>query len=183
VTTHTLGSCRDRALAILRRPGATLYGIIDAANGPEILALIRDGGCPFESLFQGESAIAMASVAPYLVQLPPQAPLLETLIAKGWGNNWGIYVTSRLPLAEVRRHFRHFTMVELPDGRVVYFRFYDPRVFRVFIPTCNPVECRTILDGIEFVYAEGTDGSSMNTFRLGEAGALRTETLFRDGVP
>ena len=40
----------------------------------------------------------------------------------------------------MRRHLRHFLEVQLPDGKQVYFRFYDPRVLRVFLPTCTADE-------------------------------------------
>jgi Domain of unknown function (DUF4123) len=177
-TTDAIPTWRERALAFLREPGSTLFGLMDAAQDPEILALIQEGGCPFESLYQGESAVVMASVAPYLVQLDPEKGLLQQLVLKGWGKNWGIYLRSCLPLAKVRRHFRHFTMVELPDGQQVYFRFYDPRVFRVFMPTCNASENSTIFEGIESIFAEGTDGNTMNIYRLEGSDALRTEAVF-----
>ena len=38
----------------------------------------------------------------------------------------------------MRHHLRHFLEVKLPDDTQVYFRFYDPRVLRVFLPTCTP---------------------------------------------
>lgn len=168
--TESLATGRERALAILRGPGPTLYGLIDAAQDPEILALIREGDCRFESLYQGESAIVMASVAPYLVELDPARGLLGTLIERGWGRNWGLYLRSRLPLAEMRRHFRLFTQVELPDGQPAYFRFYDPRVFRVFIPTCNASECRAFFQGIDSFLVEGPEGTSMLVYRLASDG-------------
>ena len=88
---------------------------------------------------------------------------------------------SCLPLAELRRRFRQYTMVELPDGETAYFRFYDPRVFRVFIPTCNASECQSIFAGIKAFYADGSDGSSMLRFRLKSAGQVSIETLFDAG--
>ena len=169
--------CHDRVLAVLRQPGGTLYGLIDAAQDPEILALIQEGGCPFESLYQGESAIVMASVAPYLVQFSPESLLLDELVSRGWGNNWGMYLRSHGSLTEVRRHFRHFTMVQLPDGQPVYFRFYDPRVFRVFIQTCNASEGRTFFEGIDCMYAEGPDGSSMGAYRLDSSARIAIEEM------
>ena len=41
---------------------------------------------------------------------------------------------------ELRKHFRQFLLAALPDGKQVYFRFYDPRVLRVYLPTCTPEE-------------------------------------------
>jgi hypothetical protein len=167
----------ERVLAVLRQPGGKLYGLIDAAQDPEILALIHEGGCPFESLYQGESAIVMASVAPYLIQLAPDSLLLDQLVSRGWGNNWGMYLRSHASLKDMRRHFRHFTMVQLPDGQPVYFRFYDPRVFREFIQTCNASEGRTFFEGIDRIYAEGPDRSSMATYRLDSSARIAIEEV------
>jgi hypothetical protein len=33
-------------------------------------------------------------------------------------------------------------MVENPDGKEVFFRFYDPRILRRFLPVCTPAETR-----------------------------------------
>lgn len=33
--------------------------------------------------------------------------------------------------------------MRLPEGREVYFRYYDPRVLRLFLPTCTPEEINT----------------------------------------
>ena len=99
-----------------------------------------EGGAQYESLFEGWSKPQLALFAPYLVSLPPWSKLLGTLVTKGWGKSWGVYLTSHVAFAEVRHHFRHFLMVNMPDGKQVYFRFYDPRVLRVYLPTCTPEE-------------------------------------------
>jgi Domain of unknown function (DUF4123) len=177
LATTSSATCHERVLAVLRQPGGTLYGLIDAAQDPEILALIQEGGCRFESLYQGESAFVMASVAPYLVQLGPDEPLLDQLVLRGWGYNWGIYVRSHSPLLEMRRHFRQFTMVQLPEGEPAYFRFYDPRVFRVFMPTCNRDEYCKIFDKIQSILVENPQEASANRYSLDKAGRLMIETI------
>lgn len=123
-------------LAILRSQKEQLYAILDAARAPAILELLRDFDDEYQSLYNGKSAEDLAEYAPYLVRLQPQSELLESLISEGWGDSWGIYLACDRPLAEVRKHFRHFLMIEV-EGRQVYFRFYDPRVLSIFLPTCR----------------------------------------------
>jgi hypothetical protein len=163
-------SAEERLLGLFREDYQPLYAILDGARSPQIykmLAEARDetkkaaeaqnpgaagptyqppaagmleGGAQYESLFEGWSKAQLALFAPYLVSLPPWSKLLEKLVKKGWGKSWGVYLTSHVAFAEIRHHFRHFLMVNLPDGKQVYFRFYDPRVLRVYLPTCTPEE-------------------------------------------
>ena len=51
-----------------------------------------------------------------------------------------MYLASPEPLEGLRRHFRDLLMMKLPDQKQVYFRFYDPRVLRLFLPTCTAQE-------------------------------------------
>lgn len=126
-------------LTILRAEKEQLYAILDAARAPRVLELLRDSDEEYQCLYDGPSAATFTEHAPYLVRLAPDAELLEDLAAEGWGKAWGVYLTSSRPFAEVRKHLRQFLMVEM-EGKVVYFRFYDPRVLRAYLPTCNGEE-------------------------------------------
>jgi len=126
---------------------------------------VLDGGAQYESLFEGRSKAELTLFAPYLVRLLPESKLLEKLVNKGWGKNWGIYLTCDLPFADVRRHFRHFLMVKLPDGKQVYFRFYDPRVLRIYLPTCLPEEFNQFFGPVEYYLMEDEKPDALLRFR------------------
>ena len=53
------------------------------------------------------------------------------------------------------RHFRQFLRVRDEAGREFFFRFYDPRVLRVYLPTCNSEELRTFFGPVELFSMEG----------------------------
>jgi hypothetical protein len=125
-----------QALLEQRRP---LFAILDAARDQRILPALARSNENYQSLFEGPKGEQLAPAAPYLVALPVGSPFLWEL-AGHWGESWGIFLTSRLDFAEVRRHFRHFLLVKSEEGKKLYFRFYDPRVLRVFLPTCRPLE-------------------------------------------
>jgi pSer/pThr/pTyr-binding forkhead associated (FHA) protein len=116
-----------------------LFAILDAARDDRILELLRQSVEPHQSLFEGIQGEPLATVAPYIVgPFRKDSKLLHRLVTEGWGRRWGIYLTSREPFKEVRRHFRRFLMVEMEEaGEPIYFRFYDPWVLRVFWPTCS----------------------------------------------
>jgi len=131
---------QNRLLALLRGDFQPLFAILDAARDIRILALLLHYKEECQSLYEGVEGAELAQVAPYLVRLAKDSRLLEAIVKEGWGKSWGVYLTSASDLLEVRRHLRHFLQVRLPDGEQVYFRFYDPRVMRIFLPTCTAEE-------------------------------------------
>lgn len=131
---------QERLLSLLRRDFQPLYAILDAARDTKILALLLQYKEEYQSLYEGQEGAKLAQFAPYLVKLKKDSALLETLVRQGWGQSWGVYLSSPGELTDVRRHLRHFLEVKLPDGKQVYFRFYDPRVLRTYLPTCTPAE-------------------------------------------
>lgn len=114
-----------------------IYGIVDAARDPTLYDLIHT--CPERAcLFAGDIAPPLNRVAPYLVHLNSEASLAQAWHREGWGQNWGILCQSPNSLADVRRQLRRFLLAMLPDGQIGFFRFYDPRVFRVYFPALGP---------------------------------------------
>ncbi len=157
-------------LDVLGGAPALLYALLDAARAPAVPALLRSSGEEFQSLYEGPKGEEMADFAPYLVRLPAASALLPALVAQGWGKSWGVYLTCGRPFKDVRRHFRHFLLVELHDGREVYFRFYDPRVLGPFLPTCGPEQVKEFFGPVECFYVEGDAGRRLTRFAPGPSG-------------
>ena len=135
------------AAAELHSRQGQLYALIDAARSERVLKLLHTSAAPWRSLYQGQQGVVLAETAPYLVSLVHDGPLLQQLLAEGWGDSWGIYLTSHAELAVLRRHLRRLLLVSLeaPPLRA-YFRFYDPRVLRIFMRACTRQQ-RTALFG------------------------------------
>jgi pSer/pThr/pTyr-binding forkhead associated (FHA) protein len=144
----------ERLIAMLRGEFQPLYALLDAACEPSVLKVLFESKEQYQSLFEGPQGAQLAHFAPYLVQLPQKSPLIETLVDQGWGKSWGIYLTCPEPLEALRRHFRHFLMVKMPDRTQVYFRFYDPRVLRLFLPTCTAEQISLIFGPIKYYIME-----------------------------
>ena len=137
---HSVPSAvKPTVLDYLRSVHDPLFAVIDAAREQYALDLLRQSKEEYKSLYEGADD-EIADWGPWLVRLPPTSPLLKSLVAEGWGQSWGIYLTCDRPFAEVRKHLRRFLTVKLPDGDQVLFRFYDPRVIRVFLTSCTPEE-------------------------------------------
>jgi pSer/pThr/pTyr-binding forkhead associated (FHA) protein len=125
---------------LLRKDFQPLYALLDASREPSVLKVILESKEEHQSLYEGAQGAQLAHFAPYLIRIPPKSGLLDTLIHQAWSKSWGVFLTSDKPLKDLRTHFRHFLTVKLPDGQQVYFRYYDPRVLRLFLPTCLPDE-------------------------------------------
>lgn len=139
---------------ILRDQQRPLYALLDAARDPLVLRLLGQYQGEYQSLFEGETADELAEVAPYLVSLPTSSSFLETLAYNGWGKGWGVYLTSSEPFKRVRKHCRFLQYVRDQRGDTLYFRYYDPKVLRVFLPTCQPSQAVDFFGPVDCFFAE-----------------------------
>jgi hypothetical protein len=143
---------------------APLFAILDAARSERICVLLRESIDASCSLYDGLTAITMAEVAPYVVSLSSGSRLLEHLVMEGFGDAWGIYATGLdLTLKSVRAHLRTLLFVEAEveaetEAEPMYFRFYDPRVLRVFAEVRTPRQEEQLLGPIASFLCEGEDG-------------------------
>ena len=149
------------------------YAVLDGARVPELVDHLYDDKPEFVCLYRGELEPDMVEVAPYLVRLNPDTPFTNWVLADGWGQSWGIFALSTVDLERLRRHFRSFLMVKSPDGRQLYFRYYDPRVLRVYLPTCNAEELRFVFGPVQCLLGESADSASLSQFEL-DNGSLKT---------
>ena len=84
--------------------------------------------------------------------------------------------TADADLPTFRRHLKKCLRAQLPGGRVVYFRFYDPRVLRVFLDTADKDQLRELFGQIQTIYIESEDGHSVRAMRRGPDGLLEPVT-------
>lgn len=131
-----------------------LYALVDAARSDRALQLVEESIDPYASLYDGEQGRAHDDIAPYLVHLQPNSWLLERLVTEGWGDAWGTYIESASGFDKVRRHFRQFLKVEVEsEARPLFFRFYDPRVLRIFTDVITPEQKAEFLtDIVAFIF-------------------------------
>jgi hypothetical protein len=159
-----------------------VFCILDGASIPDLLDHLYSGDREFECLYRGELQPDLAEAAPYLVALPRSSDLTRWILERGWGGHWGIFVRSSENLGTLRRHFRRFLMVHDSNAKPLYFRFYDPRVLRVYLPTCNSAELTAIFGPIDAFIIEDEDGKAVLNFRNNSGVlALSKEELKEDG--
>lgn len=147
--------------------GGHVYAILDGARNENLLDVLhRDDAPAFACLFAGELEPDMAEVAPYLVELVEGAPFCDWLLEKSWGESWGVFLTSRLEMTPLWRHLRQLTLVYDPELNPVYFRFYDPRVLSIFLPTSDEKQLGDFFGAVDAYLTEGEAGKSATVFSL-----------------
>lgn len=141
-----------------------MYGLVDAAAGDKarsFLGRVRESA---KCLYDGESADVMKDHAPYLVDFRTNPVFLEDFVASLWGNSIGYLVMSDFPVTDLKKHFRKFVYVGLPDGKMAYFRFYDPRVLRAFLLGGTTEHFRQFFFGLAGIAFEAENRRDMNIY-------------------
>ena len=176
-----LNAERKRALHILTRQALPLFTVLDAARDGRVQDLLQSSRLRYEPLFDRDAADQVAPHAPALVELgqggtsgvgPDANAFLEALLRSGWGRGWGIFCTSGAPLDEILTHFRSFLLVRTKEQRPLYFRFYDARLLRAFLPACEPQELSAIFGPIASYLVESDRPDTMLAFSPGADGLV-----------
>lgn len=117
----------------------SLYAILDACDSPDIQENVqgstaRDFGC----LYRGETDPEILAEAPYLASVDKN--LFTWIVETVWSTPWGIFLLANAEPKVIKKHLRKFLIVRDPEGDLVYFRYYDPRLLPTFLASCSPGE-------------------------------------------
>jgi hypothetical protein len=149
----------DRAVS----PDAPLFALVDAARESGAPHQARQAGVACESLFAGEMGELLKDVAPHVIEFPLHSRFSEWWFQQS-GNSIGVLLETSASLADVRRHFRTLMTVRDDQHRTYFFRFYDPRVLRVFLPSCTADELERFFGPIVVFHCEDEDGAGLLSF-------------------
>lgn len=145
-------------------PKADVYAILDCARDPRVHPWIHRRALDFTSLYRGPVAPVLDRNAPYLVHLYRTSKWTRELFDLSWGKSWGIYLRTTQPMEKLRLHFRRMLRVKNERGGKMLFRFYDPRVLRVFLPTCEPPELKFVIGNAGTFFVESEDAAAWLRF-------------------
>lgn len=157
--------------------GESLYGVVDGAQD---LELAYEAKCLYgqeiRSLFEGPPAAALAEVAPYAVLIDPDSSYL-TNWADRWGTNAGILLTTTAGFDELQAHLRKIFIAEDESGQEYFFRYYDPRVLRVYLPTCVDSEIDEFFGPLRSIFLESDLAAEMLHCRSTNGGQTEVKPL------
>ena len=155
--------------------GREVWMIVDGARDRRVFGALLDSYLTYTCLYHGDIAPELEVVAPYLVQLEYDDKYSQQLIERAWGNSWGVFLKCGASVATLRRHLRKLLSVRGPNGDILLFRYYDPRVLRVYLPTCRSEELETVFGPIDRFWLEDDSPETMLEFRVGHGKLLRNE--------
>ena len=118
------------------------------------------------SLYAGLPLEILESVSPYIFFLDEGGSLSYWLTEQGWGKSWGIYIRTAVNGEDLYHHFRKFITVFTDQGKELYFRFYDPRALRIFLPTCNENQLKEFFGPVDSFIMEDKDAEYAVGFKL-----------------
>jgi len=142
-----------------------IYAILDAARNESIYKMLMACAEEFTCLYNGDIPVSLARAAPYLIKLPTDSALFQKIYQQGFFDSWGIFFTSFDNSKELKRHFQSLLRVKTEDGRRLYFRYYDPRVLRVYLPTCTKDELRAVFGSVDNMWVAGETEDAIVEYR------------------
>lgn len=156
-------------------PRSRVYAVLDGAAIPDLQEKLKECSVEPVCLYRGDLIPELRKVAPYQVTLERDSSLTTWLLQEGWGRHWGIFAVSRADWRPMREHLCSLIMAYDPDCQPLYFRYYDPRVLRVYLPTCDADELQTLFGPISRLLCEDGEGGLLKYWMAG--GQLGSERV------
>lgn len=159
-----------------------VFAILDGARDDRISYEVDGTFCEHDCLYAGNLPLALQRAAPYLVQLDRDDRLARWIIENGWGKSWCVFARCDLGLKSLRRHLRGLLRVKDERGNRLVFRYYDPRVLRIYLPTCTASELSTIFGPVQSFVMEAADGFEALEMTFNGRQLARSATVLADAV-
>ena len=130
-----------------------LFAIVDVCDEPDAFIKVCELGLDRAvCLYSGESKQKHANLAPYLVTV--DEAMVDWIDETLSGKFWGVFLVCDSDTEEVRRHLKKFLMVKNPNGKELFFRYYDPRVLPTFLQSATEQELESFFGPIRYYFAE-----------------------------
>jgi len=165
---------KQKLAEYLFRKNTYTYAVLDGASVPDLPIKLYEMQPPYICLYRGELPPDLVYVAPYLVQILPDLEFTNWLFAECWGKHWGIFAQSGLTMTGMRKHFRSLLTVYDETGKPLLFRYYDPRVFLTYIPTCNAAELELFFGKVNYYFAESDDATVLQRYNFSKTELKKT---------
>ena len=160
--------------------GHKVYALLDGARDARISYEIDSTFCEHDCLYAGSLPIELQRAAPYIVQVDSDDRLARWILDNGWGNSWGVFLRSDIGLRSLRKHLRTFLRVKDQRGNRLVFRYYDPRVLSVYLPTCTLSELQTVFGPIHSFVTEVQSGSQAIEWVLEHPAAPKLDKIVHE---
>ncbi|MBK8520977.1 MAG: DUF4123 domain-containing protein [Ferruginibacter sp.] len=126
------------------------------------------------SLYTGEMEAQLVNVFPFLFSFDDHPEFANWYFENGWGQSWGVIILSEYDIRRTADHLKKHILVNTENGKEYFFRFYDPRVLRVFLPTCNTKQLKEFFGPVEQFICEDNDPDFGLIFTFDENNLMTT---------
>ena len=130
------------------------YAILDAAKMLLEIEEAKKINNQHVCLYKGDRAEQLGQVAPWLFVYKQDSQFAKWLYKNAQEQSWGVFFYCEKDFKEVYAHFRKFLLIQTEEGKEKYFRYYDPRVLNVFLPSCEPQQLKEFFGPVEAYFAE-----------------------------
>jgi len=144
------------------------HAVIDAANQPVVPPRMLADDVEARALFEDRKHPDLHTAAPYLAKV--DGALARWMRRTIWPAHWGIFIETNVGFGELRRHLRRIMLVEGPDGKTLYFRFYDPRVLPTFLNTATSEQLDEFFGPVTAYIVRTASPEAFVRYARGEAG-------------
>jgi len=149
---------------------AHLYAVLDGVMVPDLPNILYTEKVSSECLPAGDLSPDLIHTSPYLVGLARGSKFADWVLEQAFGKHWGIFIRSARSMIDTKNHFRRLLLAYDERGNPLRFRYYDPRVLRKYLPTCNVGELKVIFDDAEAIFAESDNEDSILRYTVGKDG-------------
>ncbi|NJK89403.1 MAG: DUF4123 domain-containing protein [Myxococcales bacterium] len=144
-----------------------VYAVMDATDDDAVRKRTKALGLGRAvALYEGTDDEPNASSGPHAWRL--DEGLWSWLESTYRGKPWGIVALSGAPYDTVIEHLQGLCVVLSPEGKELYFRYYDPRILSVFLPTCTMPELGQLFGPVEAYLVPSAKGDDYERWTMNE---------------
>ena len=145
------------------------YAVVDLASSVALRPVVpRLLSSVAEPLLARTLPLQLLQVGPWLVDLAGAPEVARTIAGYGAGVPWGYFLHADVDIVSLRQSLRKFNLAKLPDHpREVLFRYWDPRVLRIFLAQAPAVQRSRFMEWVEAV--EWPDGTMLDSAAVADA--------------
>jgi len=116
--------------------------VIDLASTPALRPLVpKLMSSVAEPLLARNAALPLLEVGPWIVNPEDASDVARILTSFAPDTPWGYYIHADIDIVSLRQALRKFNPATLEGTpREVLFRYWDPRVLRLFLTHASPVQ-------------------------------------------
>ncbi len=140
-------------------PEAARYAVIDLASTQSLRPIITAlKPAAAEPLFARSFAPELLEVGPWLVRLSKTSEIARALTRMGADVHWGYFIYTTVDIALLCQSLRRFNLARIPDmPDKMLFRYWDPRVMRVFLEVASHEQRARLFEGITCIEVAGVN--------------------------